>query len=283
MQILAELEDSPRGIYTGAIGFVSPGPECRFSVAIRTVWIDALAGVAEYGVGGGITWDSTPEGEYEECAVKARLLHSARPEFELLETLLWEPGNGYLLLDRHLERLRRSAHYFGFALDAPNARRLLQARAAAFGPDRYRVRLLLDRSGDARLEARPLEVAREPLRAGLCREPVDRCDPMLFHKTTWRQPYDRRRSSHPDCDEVILLNERGEVTECATGNLGVRLDGQLWTPPLACGLLPGVYRAELLATGGLRERVLTAADLRRADELYLINSVRRQVRLVLAD
>ncbi|MFH1569571.1 MAG: aminodeoxychorismate synthase component I, partial [Gemmatimonadota bacterium] len=113
MEIIAELESSPRGVYTGAIGCISPGPECRFSVAIRTAVLDTADGALEFGVGGGITWDSSAAGEYEECLVKARLLRERRPDFDLLETMLHEPGAGYFLLERHLERLASSARYFG--------------------------------------------------------------------------------------------------------------------------------------------------------------------------
>jgi len=290
MEIIAELEGSPRGVYTGAIGFVSPGPECRFSVAIRTVVLDTADGSLEFGVGGGITWDSSAAAEYEECLVKmrllgeARLLHARRGDFDLLETMLHEPGQGYFLLERHLERLGLSARYFDRPFDAAEAGARLRAEAATLANRAAVSRLLLAEDGSLRVEHRPPpQPPDRPWRVALCPLPVDSADALLFHKTTARSRYDERRATRPDCDEVILVNERGEATECCIGNLVAVLDGQHWTPPLHCGLLPGTYRAELLARGEIRERVLTPDDLRRAQYLYLINAVRRRVPLELVD
>jgi para-aminobenzoate synthetase/4-amino-4-deoxychorismate lyase len=270
MEILAAAEDEPRGVYCGAIGFASPG-EAVFSVAIRTVVVDRAAGRAELGVGSGITWDSDAAAEYRECLDKAAFTHHAPNDFRLLETLLHEPGRGFYLLDGHLRRMAESAAHFGFRFDRAEAVRALH-RDPGDGP--RRIRLLLDRSGDLAVESAPLDPAPATLRVGIAPEPVDSRDPLLFHKTTRRDAYDRRRASRPDRDDVLLVNERGELTESAIANLVVHLDGALWTPPLESGLLPGVLRAHLLARGEIRERVLRPADLDRADAIYLINSVR---------
>jgi len=284
MQIISEQEGSPRGVYTGSIGFVSPGPEICFNVAIRTVWIDTQAGRAEFGVGGGITTDSSEDGEYEECMVKSRVLTSRRPDFELLETLRHDPGQGYALLDGHLSRLRLSSEYFGFRHDPDGIRQALEDAVQSTGGVCSRVRLLVSRSGEARCEQAPLTPpSPRPLRAAACTDPVDSHDPMLFHKTTHREAYDKRLARRPDCDELILQNERGEATECCIGNLVAVIRGQHYTPPLSSGLLPGVFRAEMLAQGRLRERVLEMDDLRRAESLHLINSVRGWIPLELAD
>ena len=106
MQIIRELERFPRGAYTGAIGFLKPGGDCIFNVAIRTVVIDTETNVATFGVGGGVTIDSTAEREYEECLVKSRFLHASPIEFQLFESMLLEDGE-YFLLERHIERLAR--------------------------------------------------------------------------------------------------------------------------------------------------------------------------------
>jgi len=284
MQIIAELESAPREIYTGSIGFVSPGPEIRFNVAIRTAWIDTLTGQVEFGVGGGITYDSSTEGEYEECQVKARVLTARRPEFGLLETLLFAEGEGYFLLERHLERLRRSARYFGFRCDVGRVTRALEKTAGDLDGGAHKVRLVLERGGWVQVSHERLPPPRkEGLRVAVSAEPVNSQDPLLFHKTTWRSMYQTRLDSRPDCDEVILQNERGEVTECCIGNLVAVLNGQKWTPPVESGLLPGTYREELLAREDICERALTPEDLRRAEALYLINSVRRWVKLELVD
>ena len=124
MEIIAELEREPRGIYTGCMGYLSPGNEACFNVAIRTAHLDREKGQLEFGVGGGITWDSSAEGEYAECLVKAKVLRTRRPAFDLLETLLYENGS-FFLLDRHLQRLGHSADYWGFACDVSRVRALL--------------------------------------------------------------------------------------------------------------------------------------------------------------
>ena len=288
MEAIAALEDSPRGVYTGAIGWMAPpgarppgssgpapAPRASFNVAIRTVVVDAGDATAEYGVGGGITWDSSPAGEYEECRAKAQVLTARRREMELLETLRWEPG-GYVLLERHLQRLAASAAYFGFEHDPAAVRRELEAVASGAGRDEaLRVRLTASRDGTVGVKAESLapEPSR-PVRLAVHDEPVDSADVFLFHKTTLRDRYERARAAHPSADDVLLLNERGAVTESTVANVAARIDGRWWTPPLGSGLLPGTCRTELVARGELFERTLMVEDLRRAEELALVSSVR---------
>jgi para-aminobenzoate synthetase/4-amino-4-deoxychorismate lyase len=274
MEIIRDLEPSPRGVYCGAIGFASPG-EAVFSVGIRTLLLDAAAGTAELGVGGRITWDSDAAAEYRESWSKAAFVRRTQLGFRLLETMLWEPDGGWFLLDGHLERLAASAEYFGYAFDADDAVRRLLDAARAFADGPMRVRLRLDRDGSMEIEATPHAPSAEPVRVAIAAEPVDSHDPLLYHKTTARAEYERRAASWPDADDVLLVNERGELTESTIANLVVRLDGALWTPPLESGLLPGVLRAHLLAAGEIRERILHPADLVRAEEVWLINSVRK--------
>lgn len=274
MEVIRELEPSPRGVYCGAIGFVSPG-EAVFSVGIRTLLLDAAAGTAELGVGSGITYDSDAAAEYRECWSKAAFVRRAPAAFRLLETMLWEPGEGWFLLDGHLARLAASAGYFGYAFDPDDAVRRLSDSARAFDDRPMRVRLMLDRDGSMEIQAAPHLPSAEAVRVAIAAEPVDSHDPLLYHKTTWRAEYEHRATSRPDADDVLLMNERGELTESTIANLVVRLDGTLWTPPLESGLLPGVFRAELLRRGEIREHVLHPADLERADEAWLINSVRK--------
>jgi para-aminobenzoate synthetase/4-amino-4-deoxychorismate lyase len=277
MEIIRELEPSPRGVYCGAIGFVSPG-EAVFSVGIRTLLLDAAAGMAELGVGSGITYDSDAAAEYRESWSKAAFVRRTPLGFRLLETMLWEPEGGWFLLDGHLERLAASAGYFGYAFDAEDAVRHLSALVPAFVDAPMRVRLRLDREGRMEIEATPHTPSTAPARVAIAAEPVDSRDPLLYHKTTARAEYERRAASRPDADDVLLVNERGELTESAIANLVVRLDGALWTPPLESGLLPGVFRAHLVATGEIRERILHPNDLARAEEVWLINSVRKWCR-----
>lgn len=278
MAIISELEDSPRGVYCGAIGYMAPGRRAQFSVAIRTVVLDKRAGSAEYGVGGGIVWDSVADDEYEECRTKALVLTRAKPEFRLLETLLWTPEEGFFLLDRHIARLTESAAYFDFTMDAPAVRLRLRRWEESSPATPQRLRLLLDREGAVALESHPLDSTPErptPVRVRLASGPVDPADPFLYHKTTHRTVYEAARAAAPDCDDVLLWNPAREITESSIANVVADLDGVLVTPPVTCGLLPGTFRAELLDRGEIRERVIAADDLPRCRKLYLINSVRR--------
>jgi para-aminobenzoate synthetase/4-amino-4-deoxychorismate lyase len=278
MAIVRDLEDSPRGVYCGAIGYLAPpgsgAPAASFSVAIRTVVLDRETGTAEYGVGGGITFDSAADREYEEAVAKARVLTAARPAFELFETLRHDPGSGYRHLDEHLERLGASARYFGFRLDLEDVTAAL--KRAADGLTRpMRVRVALARDGRTSVEVSDLpEAPAGPVRVAIDPDPVDPDDPWLYHKTTRRAPYERRRERRPDVDDVLLVNDRGEVTESTIANLAVRLDGRWVTPPPDSGLLPGSYRQVLVREGSLVERPVTVADVRRTEELALVSSVR---------
>ena len=277
MEIIAGLEASPRQAYTGAIGFLAPGRRAQFNVAIRTLLADVRAGRAEYGVGGGVVWDSEPGAEQAECRAKARILSAPPPPpFDLLETMLWTPADGIRLLELHLARLRESADYFDYPCDLARIRAEIEDRARAFPAAPQRLRLRLASDGAPALEAAPLA----PLGAGpffrvaLARRPVDRNDVFLHHKTTHRGVYEAAKADCPGHDDVILWNEAGEATESTIANLAVEIDGALCTPPIDCGLLPGVARAELLARGVLRERPISLAELRAAPRLFLLNSVR---------
>ncbi len=278
MQLIAELEDSPRGAYCGAVGYLAPTaagpPTASFNVPIRTVMVDAESGVAEYGVGGGITFDSSASGEFDETVAKARVLTARRPSFELLETMRRDPGEPIRRLRQHLDRLGASAAYFGFAFDQEAVR--AQLDAAGEGSKRpVRVRLLLTRSGGLDIAVTPLDRGGpEPLRLEMDDVPVDPADVFLFHKTTLRRRYEEARARHPDADDVLLVNTRGEITETSVANVAAELDGRWWTPPLDAGLLPGTERAALLADGTLRERFITVDEAREAEALAVFNSSR---------
>ena len=272
MEIIAELEDAPRGVYTGAIGFLSPG-EAVFNVPIRTLAIDPEGGTVSMGVGSGVTYDSEAAAEYRECLQKAAFTHHPVHDLDLLETMLALPGAGIFLLEEHLARLAASARYFDFPLELPEVRARLRAAVAGAG-EPLRVRLMVGPSRGIRVETHPLDEQPATLRAALAAEPVDSADPLLYHKTTWRETYDRRLAARPELDEAILVNERGELTEFVYGNLVVREGGEAWTPPVESGVLPGTLRAMLLRQGEIRERVLRPADLARADAVFRINSVR---------
>jgi para-aminobenzoate synthetase/4-amino-4-deoxychorismate lyase len=275
MEIIRGLEGQPRGVYCGAIGYVSPGREAVFSVAIRTVVMDAKSGEAELGIGSGITWDSDAEAELRECFDKSTFLIRDSDAFSLIESLRFD-CHGYLLLERHLQRLAESAAYFGFSLDSD----ALRNRLLDFGKGLsavHKVRVLLAADGDFTVESQPVmypagvAIAAE---IALSDQRVNSADTFLYHKTTRRTLYDEQLRAHPGCYDVIFLNERNEITEGSYNTIVMSLKGELLTPALDCGLLPGVLRQELLEVGAVREAVLTLEDLRVSDAVWLVNSVR---------
>lgn len=264
MQIIRELERFPRGAYTGAIGMLKPGGDCIFNVAIRTVVIDTEARRATFGVGGGVTIDSTAEREYEECLVKSRFLNSPAVEFQLFESMLLEDGE-YFLLAEHLQRMKNSADYFGFRFPEDKIRSALETVSPSGA---LKVRLMLWRDGRIETEVSPLKAAVDQ-RVRLATTPVASSDRFLFHKTT------RRDFSS---DDIVYWNERGEITESSIANIVVEIDGELYTPPISSGLLAGTFRSHLLAQGKIKERVITVKELPK--EFFLINSVRKWMRVI---
>ena len=282
-RIIARLEDSPRDVYTGCIGWSAPGRRAEFNVAIRTACIDRRAGSAVYGTGGGIVWDSSPTAEFEECRTKAQVLFETDPPFSLLETMLWQPRRGFRLLDLHLARLADSADYFDIPLDPAAMRRALDAAAAGWPPRPHRVRLLVDADGTPSVEAAPFDprAERRTWRLAPAAGPVDSADRFLRHKTTRRSAYDHARAARPGFDDVILWNERGEITESTLANVAVRIDGAWITPAASCGLLRGTMRERLLRRGTIREGIVLRDDLSRAGDILLFNSLRGWIRTAL--
>jgi para-aminobenzoate synthetase/4-amino-4-deoxychorismate lyase len=274
-EIITEVESTPRGVYTGCIGYIAPARRALFNVAIRTALLDLEARTIEYGVGGGIVWDSTSQAEYEECLLKARIVTDAPPQFALLETLLWEPHSGYFLLEEHLKRLADSSNYLGARVDVAAVRERLAALARGFGSQPQRVRLVVEHDGVIACEAAVLEVPAQPVRLAIAAAPLDPANPFLYNKTTHRRMYDEAKASRPDCDDVVLWNHRGEATETTIANLVAEIDGRKVTPPVDCGLLPGVFRGWLLARGEVQERCIGLDELRRASRIWVVNSVRK--------
>lgn len=277
MEWIHQLEDVPRGLYTGAIGFMARGGQARFSVGIRTAVVDRESQRVTYGVGSGVVWDSEGGSEYQECLAKAAVLWTPRPEFDLLETLLWRPRKGYWMLERHLERLQRSALYFGYPVPS-SIKSKFRDFARALGPNRQKVRARLDREGRLKLEASSLPRKKRWIVA-LDREATATNDPFIYHKTTYRHRYQAALDrAGPGVQEVILFNPKGELTEATRANLVLRCGERLLTPHRSVGLLPGVLRAKELENGALKEAILKVEDLRKADEVWLINSVRGWIR-----
>jgi para-aminobenzoate synthetase/4-amino-4-deoxychorismate lyase len=270
MQHIARLEMSERGVYTGAIGYFAPS-QAHLSVPIRTAVVEDGEGIM--GIGSGITYDSSPDGEWEECEWKAAFLTRSVPEFQLLETLIWDQE--YRLLDEHLNRLKSSALYFGFQFDERRVRGALQDLASRIGRVAQRIRVTTAREGEVRIERRELS----PNRFGRVRisgMQVSSTDRFLYHKTTHRDVYERELAAalNAGCDDALFFNERGELTEGAIHNVFVVKNGIWKTPPIHCGLLPGTYRRKFLReNANAVEEILKLDDLLRADRIYICNSV----------
>ncbi|MGA7160414.1 MAG: aminodeoxychorismate synthase component I [Bacteroidota bacterium] len=282
MQIIHQLEHKPRGVYTGAIGYFSPNKEAMFNVAIRTLVIDGTKG--EMGIGSGIVFDSDARQEYEECRLKAEFLTRPPENFQLIESLLW---NGtYRLLSFHIDRLRASAEHFGFSIDSENIfQRLISNQQKLSQTKAYKVRVLLESTGAVSIENQPL--SNIPSSGKIIISPLRTFsgDKFLFHKTTRRRVYDSEldKAVLLGCDDVLFYNEKNEVTEGAISNIFIEQNGGLYTPPLACGLLPGVYRRHVLENRhGASEKALFHEDLIGADAIFICNSVRgmRKVELI---
>ena len=281
MELISGLETEPRGVYCGAIGHVSPRGRALFNVAIRTavVFRDAAG---EMGIGSGIVADSKGPKEYAECLLKMKFLTDPVKRFDLIETMLYEASGALVLLDRHMERLRTSARYFGFNFDEAAVRRTL-LDAVKGKLERLRVRLLLSEGGAVTVTTTPLPPASPGTVMCFVVSPtrLNSSDIFLFHKTTRRELYDKEWQHYAEttgADEVIYLNDRGELAEGSRTTIFVEKNGCLLTPALSSGLLAGTLRTELMASGRASEAVLTLDDLEAADAVYLGNSVRGLVR-----
>jgi para-aminobenzoate synthetase/4-amino-4-deoxychorismate lyase len=255
-------------------------------VAIRTVVAHADSGEAVCGLGSGITFDSVAEREYDEVKVKSRFLDVAPEPFELLETLLFD-GREFWLRERHIERLMRSASHFGFAINRERIEHALNNWRLGARPERARVRLLVSAEGIPRIESVVLEdpsAIQDPVVVPLVpisKKPVATSNTFLFHKTTRREEYDTHAKAHPQAFDVLLWNDRGEVTEFTRGNLVAEIDGKRVTPAIESGLLGGTFREELLARGEIEERVLSLEEVQAARKIWFVNSVRGWVEVML--
>ncbi|MGK7909399.1 MAG: aminodeoxychorismate synthase component I [Synechococcus sp.] len=276
MEIITELETSPRKLYTGSIGLIHPNGAMQFNVAIRTVLVNKVKGEAEYGVGSGIVWDSTSDREYVECLEKSKVLTHRQPHFALLESILWEPGSGYFLLDAHLDRMRQSAEYFQIHLDRVGLNVRLQQLADTLHVT-CKVRVTLSTDGVIDVTVHPLDPlgVKAPVQLAIARHPIRSNDSLLFHKTTHRDLYRSRLAEHPQAHDVILWNERGEITEGCWGNIAIKRGKEWMTPPVGCGLLAGVYRQHAIASGKLQETIISVDELKQCDGIAWFNSVRK--------
>jgi para-aminobenzoate synthetase/4-amino-4-deoxychorismate lyase len=272
IEVIREVEASPRGVYCGAIGRFAPDGSASFNVAIRTLTICGASG--EVGVGGAIVYDSQASAEHAECRLKARFYETVRRPLALIETLRFEPGEGFVRGERHLARMAASAGELGLPFDPARIRSALDHAVAAHERT-LRVRLVLHEDGTTKTEATPFVASSHPWRFALSPKPIWSRDPLLRHKTDRREHFEHERARLPaDCDEVLFTNERGELTEGSRTNIFLEFGGDLVTPNLECGLLDGCLRREMFEEKHCRGASLTASDLARADRIFLGNSLR---------
>lgn len=279
MKIITNLEPEPREVYCGALGYIEPGGEAVFNVPIRTAIVDKFEKQATYSVGGGITWDSTSEGEYEEAIAKSSVLQEQLPDFKLLETIAYLNGE-FTLENRHIRRLLQSADYFSIPIKEAAIRKLMHQHQKEYPGQSHRIRLLADQSGVLKLLYGELAASIETKQKfALAATSIDRTNRYYYHKTTYRKVYEDYKIEKPDLFDTLLWNEAGELTEFTIGNLVIEQDDKLLTPPVSSGLLPGTLREELVEKGTIQEAVLTKADLQTASRIWLINSVRGWVEM----
>ncbi|MDM5284569.1 aminodeoxychorismate synthase component I [Peribacillus frigoritolerans] len=278
MEIIADIENSPREVYCGAIGFITPQSEAVFNVPIRTVVIEKETGKAEYGVGGGITWDSELSEEYDEAFLKAKLLTVERPAYKLLESIKLSDGEYYLLND-HIDRMKQSAEYFDYRFSELYLRDQLQKYAEINHGTLQKVRVLLHENGEIEVLGQAIKPLGPEFTAILAEAPISSANPFLFHKTTNRDVYEGFQMNNPDFQDVLLWNEEGFITEFTNGNVVVKINGDLYTPPVEAGLLAGTFRQELIRKKEIKVKNISKADLNNAEEIWFINSVRGKLKV----
>ncbi|MEK4300203.1 aminodeoxychorismate synthase component I [Oceanobacillus sp. FSL W8-0428] len=277
MSIIKQLEDFPREIYCGSIGFITPDQESLFNVAIRTAWMKN-GKKAVYGVGGGITWDSETEAEYEEAWAKAAILKGSASSFQLLETMKYD-GTQIHRLSRHLARLERAANQFQYPYSIGKIKQQLKEQMKKYSGT-HRIRLLLEQDGKIDIAFTALsEESNAVRRVSLASSPINRKDIFYYYKTTNRQNYNDFREQDSTSFDVLLWNEEEQLTEFTIGNLVVKLHGEYYTPPISSGLLAGTYREELLEYGKIKEKIIWKKDIPSFEEVWLVNSLRGWVKV----
>ena len=267
MEIIQQTEIAPRGVYCGTIGILLPRGKRIFNVAIRTLQMQGTKAI--YGVGGGITWDSTWEGEYRETKQKSAVLYRQEPRFELLTTGRIHQGE-LTFLEQHLTRLREASRYFAYPYNEPKLLNDLQEQLAHVDPSLdYRCRIALQKNGSFHLVITELtDLPASYLQAQLTEQKIDLATPFTYFKTSQRN---HLAANHR---EQIFYLPNGSLLETTIGNLILEIEGKLYTPPAYLPLLDGIYRRHLLETQQVEEKLLTLKDLKNADRIYACNALR---------
>ena len=277
MDIISRIEELPREIYTGAIGYIAPNREAEFSVPIRTVVSDKNKNCAVYGTGGGIVWDSVWESEWDECLTKSKVLSvKDSSDFELFETMKWDTDSGVFLEEYHFNRLKDSASYFDFKLCDVRVKEIIDETIRNISNNLCVIRLFVNAKGDIRIETSevPVFIKNQKYTVSLAKNPVQSEDIFLYHKTTQREVYENAEGENLHSDDVILWNEEGNLTESTIANIILNIKGNWVTPSINCGLLRGVYRESMLENGLIEERKIHKSEIADLSEITLINSVR---------
>jgi len=272
MAHIARFEPDTRELYTGSIGYLTPQRSGWWNVAIRTLQIDRASGRGRLDAGGGIVSDSLAADEWNEVLLKTAFVRPAIEPFACLETLRCGPAPSPA--EAHLDRLRATAEHFCIPFDDGRLREQIAVLNARDDASLVRIRLTLD--GATTLTAAPLEPAGDSVRICIAEMRARSDDAMLAYKTSWRPAHDAAAESARrfECFDALLRNERDELTEGSRTNLFVRIAGVLYTPPLRCGVLPGILRGDLVSSGRAVERILYENDLRGADAIFVGNSAR---------
>ena len=267
MEIIQNTELAPRGVYCGTIGILLPKGKRIFNVAIRTLQMQGDQAI--YGVGGGITWDSKWEGEYQETKQKSAVLYRQESHFELLTTGRIHQGE-LTFLDQHLTRLREASRYFAYPYDESKLLKELQEELAHLESNLdYRCRIALQKNGAFHLVITELtDLPASYLQAQLTEQKLDLATPFTYFKTSQRD-----HLNQSDHEQIFHLPD-GTLLETTIGNLVLEIEGQLYTPPAHLPLLDGIYRRHLLETQQVEEKLLTLNDLTDADRIYACNALR---------
>lgn len=281
MEIIHELEVGQRGVYCGAFGYISPKGKATFNVPIRTLQKSNYDTAWQYRVGSGIVWDSDAGGEWKECAQKCSFLQFEMPEFELIETMLFKKK--FLYAKDHVSRMHSSAEYFAYPFSRQTLKELMKEIALELDSDKeYRVRILLDKKSRLRWEKSAISLKENASNTlQLSSHPVNEKNPFLFHKTTHRPWFEEAMNDiiNGRYFDVAFCNLKGEITEGARSNLFIEKDNTLYTPPVSCGLLPGVLRKNLIRRGKCKEKIILPEDILSADNVYCGNSVRGLIKV----
>jgi len=282
MEIINKLENKPRGIYTGAIGFFAPNNKAIFNVAIRTITLKNNKG--EMGIGSGITYDSDPIAEYKECKLKAKFL--TMPDFKLIETMLWDNKQKLPLLENHMRRLRQSAKFFNFSLNKKIILEDLNNLTKTLNPKHhYKIRLLLSANSDITLDSSVLLKSKliPNQKIALSKKKTQSSNIFLYHKTTNRilYNYEYMKYSKLGFFDVIFCNEKNQITEGSISNIFIKKNGIYYTPPIKCGMLPGIFRQNFIQKNKVKEKILFLADLKTAETIYCTNAIRGMIKVKL--